>query len=147
MAQPSSRRFASSSCKIDFFLLRKAYEQAEEEEEVPHRSEATADVRLARSVPRNFRHHRRPRRDTGRCARTRAGASPRLSRRLLFRRRLSARTLGEKSFARREGERKREREREERTRAPRNRTLCRDHLCIPLGTYPYRVLYKGKIRG
>jgi len=67
--------------------------------------------------PQNFRHHRRSRRDRGRCT---SSALPRLSRWLLFRCRLSVWTLGEKSFDRR---------RSERAMKP-----SAKHLCIPRGS-------------
>lgn len=101
------RGFVSSCCKIDFFLPVKCMGEQREKKRrrIGQRLQPTF---VLRSVPRNFLHHRRPRRDTGCCARTR-GVAPRLSRRLLFRRRLSARTLGEKSFDRKEREKERKR--------------------------------------
>jgi len=68
--------------------------------------------------PQNFRHHRR---DRGR-----RGASPRLSRRLLFRRRLSVRMPGEKSFDRR--------------RSERAVKFSADHLCIQASKAPHHFL-------
>lgn len=77
--------------------------------------ELAADVCLAFG-PQNF-WHRRPHRDRGRCT---SGASPRLSRRLLFRHRLSVRTPGEKSFDCRGSKRPVK--------------LSADYLCIPFGS-------------
>lgn len=70
LCRGSSRRgFASWSCKIDFFLPAKWRSRWWKRKgwRIGQRLQPTF---VLRSVPRNFRYHRHPRRDTGHCART-----------------------------------------------------------------------------